>query len=86
MPAKYVRPYSKGQKNDFRESAAIAEAVQRLAQLCSLRGTPAELARTRWIIRLAAWMMLRTPPAERLWRRRAGWQASINDWPSAANS
>ena len=29
MPAKYVRAYSKGQKNDFRESAAIAEAVQR---------------------------------------------------------
>src|SRR5499426_2455993 len=29
MPAKYVRPYSKGQKNDFREAEAIAEAVQR---------------------------------------------------------
>ena len=29
MPAKYVRPYSKGQKNDFREPEAIAEAVQR---------------------------------------------------------
>src|SRR3974377_794431 len=29
MPAKYVRPYSKGQKNDFRESGAIAEAAQR---------------------------------------------------------
>ncbi len=29
MPAKYVRPYSKGQKNDFRDAAAIAEAVQR---------------------------------------------------------
>src|SRR5881398_1940160 len=29
MPAKYVRPYSKGQKNDFRDSEAIAEAVQR---------------------------------------------------------
>ncbi len=30
MPAKYVRPYSKGQKNDFRAGEAIAEAVQRL--------------------------------------------------------
>jgi transposase len=30
MPAKYVRPYSKGQKNDFRDAEAIAEAVQRL--------------------------------------------------------
>src|SRR6202046_3257704 len=29
MPAKYVRPYSMGQKNDFRDAEAIAEAVQR---------------------------------------------------------
>jgi transposase len=29
MPARYVRPYSKGQKNDFRDAEAIAEAVQR---------------------------------------------------------
>jgi hypothetical protein len=29
MPAKYVRPNSKGQKNDFRDAEAIAEAVQR---------------------------------------------------------
>src|SRR5215469_3751533 len=29
MPPKYVRPYSKGQKNDFRDAEAIAEAVQR---------------------------------------------------------
>ncbi len=29
MPAKYVRPYSKGQKNDFRDAEVIAEAVQR---------------------------------------------------------
>jgi transposase len=29
MPAKYVRPYSTGQKNDFRDAEAIAEAVQR---------------------------------------------------------
>jgi transposase len=28
MPAKYVRPYSKGQKNDFNDAEAIAEAVQ----------------------------------------------------------
>src|SRR3979490_1089740 len=27
--AKYVRPYSKGQKNDYRDAEAIAEAVQR---------------------------------------------------------
>jgi transposase len=29
MPAKYVKPYVKGQKNDFRDAEAIAEAVQR---------------------------------------------------------
>ena len=29
MPARYVRPYSKGQKNDFRDVEAIGEAVQR---------------------------------------------------------
>ena len=29
MSAKYVRPYSKGQKNDFRDGEAIAEAVRR---------------------------------------------------------
>jgi len=29
MAAKYVRPYSKGQKNDYRDAEAIAEAVQR---------------------------------------------------------
>jgi transposase len=29
MPAKYVRPYSRGQKNDFRDAEAIAEALQR---------------------------------------------------------
>ena len=29
MPAKYVRPYAKGQKNDFNDAEAIAEAVLR---------------------------------------------------------
>lgn len=29
MPANYVRPYAKGQKNDFNDAEAIAEAVQR---------------------------------------------------------
>ena len=28
MPAKYVRPYSKGQKNDFRDAEAIAEVLR----------------------------------------------------------
>jgi len=29
MPARYVRPYARGQKNDFNDAEAIAEAVQR---------------------------------------------------------
>src|SRR5262245_14774706 len=29
MPAKYVQPYCKGDKNDYRDAEAIAEAVQR---------------------------------------------------------
>jgi transposase len=29
MPAKYVRQYCKGEKNDYRDAEAIAEAVQR---------------------------------------------------------
>jgi transposase len=29
MPAKYVRPYCKGDKNDYRDADPIAEAVQR---------------------------------------------------------
>jgi transposase len=29
MPAKYVRPNSKAEKNDYRDAEAIAEAVQR---------------------------------------------------------
>jgi transposase len=29
MPAKYVRPYCKGDKNDYRDAEPIAEAVQR---------------------------------------------------------
>jgi len=33
MPAKYVRPYSKGQKNDFRDAETIAEAVPAGAKL-----------------------------------------------------
>ncbi len=30
MLVKYVRPYSKRQKNDFRDAKAIAEAVQQV--------------------------------------------------------
>jgi transposase len=39
MPAEYVHPYSKGQKNDYRDAEAIAEAVQR-PKAQSLRHAP----------------------------------------------
>jgi len=53
MPAKYVRPYSKGHKNDFRDAEAIAEAVQRTFRrgygahkwLVTGRRTPTDLLR-----------------------------------------
>jgi transposase len=52
MPAKYVRPYSKGQKNDFRDAEAIAEAVQRptmkfvrVDPACSATAPPAPACR-----------------------------------------
>jgi hypothetical protein len=34
MPARYVRAYLKGQKNDFRDGKAIAEAEQRPTVNC----------------------------------------------------
>src|SRR5262249_4491607 len=38
MPAKYVRPYSKGQKNDFRDAEAMRPMPHsRAASLCPLR-------------------------------------------------
>src|SRR6516165_7120434 len=43
MPAKYVRPYSKGQKNDFRDAEAIAEAVQRPTMRFVVTKTPDQL-------------------------------------------
>ena len=43
MPAKYVRPYSKGQKNEFRDAEAIAEAVQRPTMKFVATKTPEQL-------------------------------------------
>src|SRR6266700_2468707 len=43
MPAKYVRPYSKGQKNDFRDAEAIAKAVQRPTMKFVATKTPEQL-------------------------------------------
>ena len=43
MPAKYVRPYSKGQKNDFNDAEAIAEAVLAIA-------LANKLARIAWAV------------------------------------
>jgi hypothetical protein len=43
MPARYVRPYSKGQKNDLRDAEAIAEAVQRPTMKFVATKTPEQL-------------------------------------------
>ena len=46
MPARYLRPYSKGQKNDFRDAEAIAEAVQRPTMKFVVTKTADQLARS----------------------------------------
>jgi transposase len=43
MPARYVRPYSKGQKNDFNDAEAIAEAVLRPTMKFVATKTPEQL-------------------------------------------
>jgi transposase len=43
MPGKYARAYSKGQKNDFRDAEAIAEAVQRPTMKFVATKTPDQL-------------------------------------------
>ena len=41
MPAKYVRPYSKGQKNDFNGKRVHCNAQQKATRLCmTIGGTP----------------------------------------------
>jgi len=40
MPAKYVRPYSKGQKNDFRDAEADPLSVQRRRAGAPKRANP----------------------------------------------
>jgi transposase len=53
MPAKYVRPYTKGQKNDFRDAEAIAEAVQRPTMKFVATKTAEQLEATRISVAVA---------------------------------
>src|SRR5215470_2537399 len=55
MPAKYVRPYSKGQKNDFRDAEAIAEAVQRPTMKFVATKTAEQLDRRRPTACVSGW-------------------------------
>ncbi len=43
MPAQYVKPFLKGQKNDYRDAEAIAEAVQRPTMRFVRIKTPAQM-------------------------------------------
>ena len=43
MPARYARPYSKGQKNDYRDAEAIADAVQRPTMSFVVIKTPEQM-------------------------------------------
>src|SRR5205814_1979784 len=49
MPAKYVRPYAKGQKNDFNDAEAIAEAVQRPTAKRARRIRPTGRRSSWWV-------------------------------------
>jgi transposase len=86
MPAKYVRPYSKGQKNDFNDAEAIAEAVQRPTMKFVATKTAEQLdlqalhrvrerlvsQRTGIINQIRAFMLERGSPCRRVaWTRRA---------------
>jgi transposase len=55
MPAKYVRPYSKGQKNDFRDGEAIAEAVQRPTMKFIATNTAEQLTCKRCTVCASGW-------------------------------
>ena len=49
MPAKYVRPYSKGQKNDFRDAEAIVLSCWSAASRCGRGSGSCELScRAYW--------------------------------------
>ena len=61
MPAKYVRAYSKGQKNDFRDAEAIAEAVQRPTMKFVATKTADQLAFTTIIAAPMAIIRTRCP-------------------------
>jgi hypothetical protein len=54
MPAKYVKPYRKGQKNDFRDAEAIAEAVQRPTMKFVATKQPINWTCKRCIVRVSA--------------------------------
>jgi transposase len=45
MPAKYVRPYSKGQKNDFRDAEASSPLLRFFAPGLRLRPAHAQVSR-----------------------------------------
>jgi Transposase len=76
MPAKYVRPYSKGQKNDFRDAEAIAEAVQRPTMKFVAR-PPTSLTCRRCIACASGWSV--SAPASSIKFAPFCWSGA---WPS----
>ena len=77
MPAKYVRPYSKGQKNDFRDAEAIAEAVQRPTMKFVATKTAEQLDRASgWSSLTALWGF---PPLDGVVFRRSALMCSYGD-------
>jgi transposase len=76
MPAKYVRPYSKGQKNDFRDAEAIAEAVQRPTMKFVATRTADQLdLQALHRVRERAWS--RSAPASSIKSARSCWSIAV---------
>src|SRR5262249_31600580 len=79
MPAKYVRPYSKGQKNDFRDAEAVAEAVgQRGTRRKSLDVDFSLRAPRRVAARRTGMLRPERPPWHRSPRAGGGRSAVVN--------
>ena len=75
MPAKYVRPYCKGDKNDYRDAEAIAEAVQRPTMKFVATKTADQLICKPCIVCASDWSV--SAPASSIRSARSCWSAGL---------
>jgi hypothetical protein len=84
MPAKYVRAYSKGQKNDFRDAEAIAEAVRRPTMKFLATKTPDQLD-LQGLHRVRERLVRRQLRLHPNLRERGTVLATVKAWPGNAD-